>query len=101
MLSASTFSAALLLFPRSSPTGGVTVGVGVGVGTGLASAIGDTVKQASAAATSIIADAEVLEDLATRCFWSRSTEVWIVVFIIVDVLLFALVCGFWFVGFGL
>ena len=97
MLSASTFSAALLLFPRSSPSGGVAVGVGVGVGCGLASDAGDTAKQASAAAMSIIADAEVLEDLATRCFCSRSTEVWIRVFIIVFVLYLVLVCGFWWV----
>jgi hypothetical protein len=48
VLSASTCSAALLLFPRSSPSGGVAVGVGVGVGTGLASATGDAAKQANA-----------------------------------------------------
>ena len=47
-LSASTFSAALLPLPRSSPSDGVAVGVGVGVGAGLASAVGDAVKQASA-----------------------------------------------------
>jgi len=53
MLSASTLSAALLLLPRSSPSGGVAVGVGVGVGTGLASAIGDEAKQASASRTDV------------------------------------------------
>ena len=66
----------------------MAVGVGVGVGCGLASDAGDTAKQASAAAMSIIADAEVLEDLATRCFCSRSTEVWIRVFISVICFLF-------------
>ena len=53
MLSASTFSAALLLFPRSSPSRGVAVGVGVGVGRGIASAIGDAAKQASATRTDV------------------------------------------------
>ena len=52
-LSASTFSAALLPLPRSSPSGGVAVGVGVGVGKGLASAMGDAVKQASASRTDV------------------------------------------------
>jgi hypothetical protein len=43
MLSASTFSAALLLLPRSSPDG-----VGVGVGVGLAIIAGEAAKQANA-----------------------------------------------------
>src|SRR6266550_3891241 len=48
MLSASTFSAALLLFRRSSPEGvgvGVGVGVGIGVRRGVASASGETNEQ--------------------------------------------------------
>ena len=53
VFSASTCSAALLLFPRSSPSGGVAVGVGVGVGTGLASAAGDMAKQASVSRTEV------------------------------------------------
>jgi hypothetical protein len=51
--SASTFSAALLLFPRSSPSRGVAVGVGVGVGAGLASDNGDPVKEATASRTDV------------------------------------------------
>lgn len=88
---ASTFSAALLLFPRSSPAG-----VGVGVGVGFAIADGEMAGQASATAMRITAEAEVPEDLTIRCFRTRPTEVWIRVFIsVVAFCYLVLVCGFY------
>src|SRR6266699_3680791 len=93
MLSASTFSAALLLLPRSSPEG-VDVGVGVGCG-GVASATGEIADQASASAMRIKAEAERRKGFASRSFRGRSSDGWISVFISVIVPLF----GFWFVVF--
>src|SRR6266540_988817 len=69
MLSASTFSAALLLFRRSSPEG---VGVGVGVGRGAASASGETAEQASASAMKV----------GPKWFRSRRSEVLVCVFMV-------------------
>src|SRR5206468_2311420 len=83
MLSASTFSAALLLFRRSSPEG---VGVGVGVGRGAASASGETAEQASASAMKV----------GPKWFRSRRSEVLICVFMGIIPFLF----GFWFVVFA-
>src|SRR5207237_10533814 len=86
MLSASTFSAALVLLPRSSPEG-VAVGVGVGVGRGAASAAGETAEQASASATKA----------NSEWFRSRRSEVLVCVFMGVIPFLF----GFCFVVFAL
>src|SRR5205085_9665792 len=84
MLSASTFSAALLLLPRSSPEG-VAVGVGVGVGRGAASAAGETAEQASASPMKA----------GPKWFRSRRTEGLISVFMgVIPVL-----SSFWFVVF--
>src|SRR5438477_1542283 len=83
MLSASTFSAALLLLPRSSPEG-VAVGVGVGVGRGAASAAGETAEQASASAMKA----------GPKWFRSRRSEVLICVFMGVIPFLFGFSCVF-------
>src|SRR5207237_9241814 len=83
MLSASTFSAALLLLPRSSPAG-FAVGVRVGVGRGAASAAGETEELASASAMKA----------NSKWFRSRRTEVLICVFMGVIVFLFGFSCGF-------
>src|SRR5437899_5214710 len=85
-LSASTFSAALLLFRRSSPEG-VAVGVGVGVGRGAASASGETAEQASASAMKV----------GPKWFRSRRSEVLVCVFMVS--FLFYLVFGV--VGFAI
>src|SRR5205085_11871011 len=83
MLSASTFSAALLLLPRSSPEG-VAVGVCVGVGRGAASAAGETAEQASASAMKA----------NSKWFRSRRTEVLICVFMGVIAFLLGFSCCF-------
>src|SRR6266542_1534318 len=85
MLSASTFSAALLLFPRSS---------GVGVGIGLATAVDKKAEQASTSARRIKAEAELRNAFPSRSVRGRLTEIWISVFIrvIVSLFVFGLSC---------